>query len=341
MSLRINFKNRSLFGQNQNQSNQIGGMLGQKYAGEHHVLLQTSNGLQRANFDGPGTKIIRRLSNNDQGITPVDNVAKRHDIDYTLAQQSATKQQQLKAIRNADIRMINSLQKLAKNSTDTPLNIQASMKAIQIKKLGENIGILNKAKFSGKLKQYSASDNILLNSHKQQLIQQGLGSIIKPVEEEAVVVKPTPGFKLKNKLLAKIDKEKLKSNKVHQKLIAICSELDIDQRFLLQKSIRNEHNIDKLVDIILPKLIKKQFGVISVPTVISNELRSSLKSLLTEPISGSGLNLAGSGFWNTFKTGWNKLRPFVKTAAKIAAPIALTTGHPILATGLMVGSELI
>jgi hypothetical protein len=79
------------------------------FPGEKHTILKLPNGRTGiANYMGPGTNVIERLKRGDKGRTPADTVAKRHDIDYTLASGKATKEEQLKAVRNADNRMINS-----------------------------------------------------------------------------------------------------------------------------------------------------------------------------------------------------------------------------------------
>jgi hypothetical protein len=54
--------------------------------GEMHGLLKLPNGkFGFANFMGPGTQIKKRIKRGIQGATPVDRLAKIHDIDYSLA----------------------------------------------------------------------------------------------------------------------------------------------------------------------------------------------------------------------------------------------------------------
>jgi hypothetical protein len=54
--------------------------------GEMHGLLQLPSGkFAFANYMGPGTQLMTRLKRGDQGLTPVDRLAKKHDIDYSLA----------------------------------------------------------------------------------------------------------------------------------------------------------------------------------------------------------------------------------------------------------------
>lgn len=81
--------------------------------GELHGLLRLPNGkFQFANYMGPGTQLITRLKRGDQGLTPVDKLAKIHDIDYSLA----TKPQD---VRKADIEFIKGLKKARKQGEST------------------------------------------------------------------------------------------------------------------------------------------------------------------------------------------------------------------------------
>jgi hypothetical protein len=166
------------------------------FAGEKHMILQLKNGKNGvANYMGPGTEVIKRLKRGDPGRTPADTVAKRHDIDYVLAQGARTPADQFKQIRAADDRMINSLKKIQANKGDAGRNIQAGMRLIQAKKLGEDSGILSKDKFAGPLKSISDADKILLMSNRARLTQEGYGLSL-------------PGGSLKQKLIRNMVKQK-------------------------------------------------------------------------------------------------------------------------------------
>jgi hypothetical protein len=113
------------------------------FAGEKHAILKLESGKNGvANYMGPGTSVMTRLKRNDPGRSNSDRTAKRHDIDYMLAQGEKTKEAQLIKIREADNRMIKSLQKIREDKSDAPRNIQMGMRLIQAKKLGEDFGIL-------------------------------------------------------------------------------------------------------------------------------------------------------------------------------------------------------
>ena len=166
------------------------------FAGEEHMILQLKNGKNGvANYMGPGTEVIKRLTRGDPGRTPADMVAKRHDIDYTLAQGARDTAGQLKQIRTADTRMINSLKKIQASRSDAGRNIQAGMRLIQAKNLAEDAGLMDKSKFAGSLAKISDPDKVLLMSNRASLTQQGYGLSL-------------PGGSLKQKLIKGINKKK-------------------------------------------------------------------------------------------------------------------------------------
>lgn len=166
------------------------------FPGEKHMILQLKNGKNGvANFMGPGTQVEKRLRRNDPGRTPADTVAKRHDIDYALASGARDTAGQFKQIRAADNRMINSLKKIQANKSDAGRNIQAGMRLIQAKKLGEDVGILGKDKFAGPLKTIPDADKVLLMSNRDKLTQEGYGLSL-------------PGGSLKQKLIRNMVKQK-------------------------------------------------------------------------------------------------------------------------------------
>jgi hypothetical protein len=54
--------------------------------GERHVLLKMPDGSnQFASFMGPGTNVMARLKRGDHGKTEADEIARAHDIRYSLA----------------------------------------------------------------------------------------------------------------------------------------------------------------------------------------------------------------------------------------------------------------
>ena len=146
--------------------------IGKGYPGERHVPLIVNGRLRQASYMGPGTNLITRLKNNDKPLTFADKTAQLHDIRYGL---SSTAEQ----IRDADIEMLNNLDKIQKRGLDNKININLGRVGIKAKTLGEDIGILNKGSFGGldKKKVYSNQDRKLLEDNMLFLKQkfQGMG----------------------------------------------------------------------------------------------------------------------------------------------------------------------
>tara|TARA_R100000951_G_scaffold15933_2_gene12546 strand:+ start:1228 stop:2550 length:1323 start_codon:yes stop_codon:yes gene_type:complete len=133
------------------------------FKGEKHAVLQLPNGkMGIANWTGPGTQVVKRAKRGDKGRTATDGVSMRHDIDFTLAADAPTKKEQLKLVRQADERMINSMNKIARDKADTKFNIALGRRAIQAKVMAENAGILSRDKFAGALENISDGDKMTL-----------------------------------------------------------------------------------------------------------------------------------------------------------------------------------
>lgn len=167
------------------------------FAGERHMLLKLPNGKTGvANWMGPGTEVIKRLKRGDPGRTPSDTVAKMHDVQYGLAQGAPTKAKQAEMVRAADNRMVRTLKGIAagKHGGDSQRNIQAGMRLIQAKVLGEDLGLLDKQQFSGPLAKLPEGEKQLLMAGQAALQQAGYGIL--------------PGQELKSKLLKKAARAK-------------------------------------------------------------------------------------------------------------------------------------
>lgn len=142
-----------------------------QYEGEKHALLILKNNKPGfANYLGPGTHIIQRLKDNDppRGNLYSDRVAKLHDINYALSTYEPSKAKQLKDIRDADSLMINQLQDARKKGLDNRVNIAIGEKLIQAKVSLEDVGMLDKDKFVGKLKMYPEKDKKLLEEERKR-----------------------------------------------------------------------------------------------------------------------------------------------------------------------------
>jgi len=153
-----------------------------QYVGEKHAVLQLPDGkFGIANYMGPGTNLITRLKNKDPPRTESDRVAMRHDIDFALAKTLPSQEEQFRAVRQADKRMVDRLNTV----NDSLFNKTLAQKAIQGKMLGEDLGLLKKDAFTGKLGSISRDDKELLLSNKEKLEQQGYG-VGKKLKEQLI-----------------------------------------------------------------------------------------------------------------------------------------------------------
>lgn len=137
-----------------------------QYRGENHAIVILPNGkIGISNFLGNGTHIIQRLKSNDPPRTYTDSVARSHDIAYALSTFEPTQEAQLKDIRLADNEMINKLRVARKQKADNLFNISIGLRLIQSKKMLEDIGVLHKDKFIGKLNMYNKDEKKILLDH--------------------------------------------------------------------------------------------------------------------------------------------------------------------------------
>ena len=131
------------------------------YEGEAHSLVKLGKlKWAVASFLGPGTRIVERLKRDGANSfrTPTDAAAEMHDLSYYLAQQAPTREEQIKLVREADERMIKTMLIIKRDKLDYPVNIALGLRLIQLKIIGEDMGALQKASFSGDLKKHSPAD---------------------------------------------------------------------------------------------------------------------------------------------------------------------------------------
>lgn len=119
-----------------------------RFKGENHsTQIMPDGSVRLSEYMGPGTEIEKRvemlLSGNTEvrPITKSDEVSMIHDIDYSLAQLSKTKAEQLAKVRQADLAMLKRLKKIKAKKLDSPANILMGKAGIgskvQIEKKGK------------------------------------------------------------------------------------------------------------------------------------------------------------------------------------------------------------
>lgn len=144
------------------------------FPGEQHSIIKVSKSrFGIANYMGPGTHVVERVRRGDIGRTPADVVAELHDCMYYLAQLAKNKAEQIKLVREADERMVQSLKIIKRDKLDFPINITLGMRIIQAKMLAENAGLIDKGSFGGELKKHSKADVDLIKNHVKKLMSYG------------------------------------------------------------------------------------------------------------------------------------------------------------------------
>lgn len=114
----------------------------------HGVIWVPGAGFEHANYMGPGTDIFGRIARGDKGKTPIDQISKLHDIDYTLASGTAkTDAEQGDLGREADERMIRSGWKAYKEGKENLFNVVEGAGLIRAKTLLEDWGLLSRTHF--------------------------------------------------------------------------------------------------------------------------------------------------------------------------------------------------
>lgn len=102
------------------------------------------------NYCGPGTKLEKRLKRGDKGVNKVDEVCKKHDIDYSNAKNDED-------IKKADRKMIENLDKLENLNLNEKMGktiCKTGLKAKQV--FGGNINDI----YCIRCKQFTKSKNI-------------------------------------------------------------------------------------------------------------------------------------------------------------------------------------
>ena len=141
------------------------------YPGERHALLKLpGNKFARAQFMGPGTKIVERLRAGSIPLTESDVVSQAHDIRYALATTPAD-------IRIADQKMIAKLKEAERLGKDSKFNTKQGLAGIAGKIAMEDVGLFKEGSFGDldKPKTYSVPDHYLLKNKLARMEQRGYG----------------------------------------------------------------------------------------------------------------------------------------------------------------------
>ena len=139
------------------------------FPGEFHAIVKLPNDkFGRANYTGPGTRIVERLKRGDPPRVLSDKVSQAHDIRYGLAKNEDD-------VRIADQKMLRGLERLKREGTDRGLNITPAMSGIRGKVLAENFGLLSRSAFIDDDFKPKPEGVELMKSKLKELEQQGFG----------------------------------------------------------------------------------------------------------------------------------------------------------------------
>ena len=153
-----------------------------QHRGEHHAILKLPNGLPGfANYAGPGTNIVERTKQNDPPRTAVDKIAQAHDLRYSLHPEQQ---------RDADAKMLQSLEALKSTGGDSAFNIALAESAIRAKMIAEDTLCIDGVCGDFEI---STDERVLLQKKLSELEQEGFGdSMDVDTPEPTNETKPVP-----------------------------------------------------------------------------------------------------------------------------------------------------
>lgn len=135
---------------------------------KHQIIYLPDNTYSSARYSGAGTRLDIRLPKHEMGLSYVDNVAKRHDIEYLFAKDEAD-------VKRADEHMMMKLDEARAKKLDAPFNINQA-ELIRAKYYANRLGVPTSF-FTSFGKDSIADQSIIPEAERQlqELIQQGYG----------------------------------------------------------------------------------------------------------------------------------------------------------------------
>jgi len=137
--------------------------------GEKHAIIKLPNGKYGiANYQGPGTDIVKRIKEGDPPRTETDVESMAHDIRYALSTGQLD-------VREADEIYVDKMKQLQREGLDSSVNIQPALRAIQAKMTAEDYSMLSRDAFIDTGKRPSRRDKEMLTNSLDILEQLGYG----------------------------------------------------------------------------------------------------------------------------------------------------------------------
>jgi len=109
--------------------------------GENHPIMYVDGKFKPGQFLGPGSKVFDKTKAGVDGVSPVDSVAKRHDLAYSLSKSPED-------VRKADEHMIKVLNRIQKEGSDNLYNIYLGKVGITAKTKLEDWGVVSPTTFT-------------------------------------------------------------------------------------------------------------------------------------------------------------------------------------------------
>lgn len=136
--------------------------------GEIHAPLRTPSGWQFASYMGPGTDVYTNIKNKKEPVSNADRVAQAHDIRYSHAMSPED-------VRTADLKMVQKLNDIEKDKSDSKFNIALGKWPIKAKMFLEDMGVMKKGSFSSQKGISDREEAKVLGDKLRELEVEGYG----------------------------------------------------------------------------------------------------------------------------------------------------------------------
>lgn len=138
--------------------------------GEKHPIMYVDGKFKPGEFLGPGSHVLSKVKEGKKrGISPVDSVAYRHDLAYSLSKNK-------KDVRDADLHMLKVLDAIQKDKKDSKFNIYQGKVGIKSKIfLEDKLGVKPERFTSFGDEGYTKKEKDMMQKQMDELTQAGYG----------------------------------------------------------------------------------------------------------------------------------------------------------------------
>ena len=143
------------------------------YSGEQHTILYTKDGFKPASYMGPKTQLLKRLKSGSKPVSESDKISMIHDIRYTLSKNADD-------VRKANLKMLETLDRTAKNKADYRYNIALAKGGIKAKVVLEDKFKVPRTFFTTFGGDYPEEDRKIMEDTLKEYEQLGYGKKKSP-----------------------------------------------------------------------------------------------------------------------------------------------------------------